>query len=214
MQRNVRHRQSIRAPLYCGAIAAIVGTGFGARAIITNLVLVSALHPPQATHVEQADLVALVRNNQTEQAFEAAFEQGDTLFATAFNAVDGVGANVGQGQRFTRVPRADLAGPGEWATHTPARATGPNAQACNACHNQAGEDGGGSAAANVHRDPEHSADLKHFIQRNGVRGRWRGSRPTNQEEIDGREDGSALTPTPDAVIARVTVRWCTRRGTY
>src|SRR6266436_2245185 len=89
-----------------------------------------------------------------------------TLFATVFNAVDGVGANVGQGQRFTRVPRADLAGPGEWATHTPARATGPNAQACNACHNQPAEDGGGSAAANVHRDPEHSADLKHFIQRN------------------------------------------------
>jgi hypothetical protein len=99
MQRNVHHRQSIRSPLYFGSIAAIVvGTGFGAHAIITNLVLVSALHAPQATHVEQTDLVALVQNNQTEQAFAAAFEQGDTLFATVFNAVDGVGANVGQGQ--------------------------------------------------------------------------------------------------------------------
>jgi hypothetical protein len=55
------------------------------------------------------------------QDFLAAFDCGDELFETAFNAVDGVGANVGDGGRFTRGPRADLAGPGEWASHLPAR---------------------------------------------------------------------------------------------
>ncbi len=43
-----------------------------------------------------------------------AFELGDELFGTQFNALDGSGANVGRGQRFTRVPRADLKGPTEW----------------------------------------------------------------------------------------------------
>jgi hypothetical protein len=148
------------------AAGVIIGSAFGARAIITNLVLVSTLHQPQAVHADQAELLGLIQSNQTEQAFEDAFEHGDQLFSTVFNAVDGVGANVGQGQRFTRVPRADLTGPGEWANHTPARATGPNAQACNACHNQVGDDGGGASAANVHRDPEHSGVLKQFIQRN------------------------------------------------
>jgi hypothetical protein len=158
-----RTRWPLRVAL---AAVVIVGSGLGARAIITNLVLVGALHAPRAEHVDQAELVALVQNNQTEQAFEEAFELGDELFETVFNAVDGVGANVGQGQRFTRVPRADLSGAGEWATHTPARATGPNAQACNACHNLPIDDGAGSAAANVHRDPEHSGILGRFIQRN------------------------------------------------
>lgn len=167
MKRSIRLRQRLgwRSGLALAAVI-VIGSALGARAIITNLVLVSALHEPQATHVDQAELIGLVQSNQTEQAFEEAFEHGDQLFATVFNAVDGVGANVGQGQRFTRVPRADLTGPGEWANHTPARATGPNAQSCNACHNQAGDDGGGSSAANVHRDPEHSGVLKNFIQRN------------------------------------------------
>ena len=72
-----------------------------------------------------------------------AFEGGDELFETVFNALDGVGANVGQGQRFTRMPRADLRGFGEWANHVPARETGPNAASCNSCHNQPSDDGAG-----------------------------------------------------------------------
>jgi len=32
---------------------------------------------------------------------------GDELFETRFNALDGAGMNVGDGGRFTRVPRAD-----------------------------------------------------------------------------------------------------------
>src|SRR5687768_9271637 len=47
------------------------------------------------------------------------FECGDVFFGTQFNALDGVGANVGDGTRFTRSPRADLRRPGQWATHVP-----------------------------------------------------------------------------------------------
>ena len=73
--------------------------------------------------------------------------------ATPFNALDGGGANVGRGQRYTRVPRADLQGGGEWFNHTPIRVTGPNAGGCFECHEQPFEDGAGTAALNVHRDP-------------------------------------------------------------
>jgi hypothetical protein len=98
------------------------------------------------------------------------FECGDVLFDTEFNAVDGVGANVGDGGRFTRVPRADLTGPGEWATHVPTRATGPNAAACTGCHRGAAIGGAGDASGpaelNVIRDPFATADPGQFIQRN------------------------------------------------
>jgi hypothetical protein len=77
------------------------------------------------------------------EAFELAFEHGDEMFETIFVAPDGVGANIGNGARFTRVPRADLAEPGQWATHTPTRITGPNAAACNGCHNKPAIDGAG-----------------------------------------------------------------------
>jgi hypothetical protein len=134
-------------------VACIIGLSAGAWAIITDLTMVDALH----------DLVAA---GEDEEAFEEAFEHGDELFETQFNALDGVGANVGQGQRFTRIPRADLNGSGEWANHVPARATGPNATSCNSCHNLSTDDGGGGASANVHRDPQHSGVLSKMIQRN------------------------------------------------
>lgn len=149
------------------AAAAVLGaSSLAAWGIITNLVLVGALHAPAAEHLDQSELLALVQNNQTEEAFEEAFEHGDELFETVFNALDGGGANVGNGQRFTRVPRADLNGPGQWGQHVPARTTGPNAQACTQCHNLPFEDAAGSAASNVHRDPLHSGVLKKFIERN------------------------------------------------
>ena len=97
--------------------------------------------------------------------FDEVFEAGDIFFDTAFNALDGGGANVGNGQRFTRVPRADLKGPGEWFNHLPARPTGPNAAACTDCHREPG-DGGGPAGSNVHRDPLRNGNLDEFIQRN------------------------------------------------
>lgn len=72
-------------------------------------------------HVDQIELVELSKVSP----------EGDELFETVFNAPDGVGADVGNGQRFTRVPRADLAA---WLSHMPPRATGPNGEACNHCH--------------------------------------------------------------------------------
>ncbi len=91
------------------------------------------------------------------------FECGDELFATRFNALDGVGANVGDNLRFTRVPRADST---EWLSHTPAWATGPNAETCAICHSGPFEDGSGLAGVNVVRDPNRGAIVGEFIQRN------------------------------------------------
>jgi cytochrome c peroxidase len=125
------------------------------------------LHEPAAEeHGDQDEMTEMVKGGQAHAAFEEAFETGDELFETLFNALDGGGANVGGGQRFTRTPRADLSGAGEWANHFPSRATGPNAQACSSCHNQPADDGAGAASGNVHRDPLHSGNLGQFIQRN------------------------------------------------
>lgn len=124
-----------------------------------DLTLIASLHEPAAEHLDQQTLNDLVTNGETEEAFDTAFEHGDELFETTFNTLDGVGAKVGNGQRFTHVPRADMIGPGNWATHFPVRVTGPNAQNCNACHNLPADDGAGGIDANVHRDPQHSADL-------------------------------------------------------
>lgn len=147
-------------------IALLMVTSFGAYAIVTDLGTVDRLHAPIAEHADQAVFHGLVAAGQTAEAFELAFELGDELFEAEFNALDGVGANVGQGQRFTRVPRADLAAGDEWANHFPARATGPNAQACNACHRKPFDDGAGGTDSNVHRDPLHSGNLASFILRN------------------------------------------------
>jgi hypothetical protein len=120
------------------------------------------VRPPQR---DQEDFVRLVDSGKSKEAFEEAFEEGEELFETKFIGEDGAGANVGKGQRFTRAPRADLDGPGEWANHFPSRVTGPNAQACTECH--AGpDDAGGPASANVSRDPLHTGDPGKFINRN------------------------------------------------
>ena len=144
----------------------LFGVTLSVWAIITDLTLVSRVHLPAAEHVDQEELKELVEQGQLDEAFAEAFEHGDELFETDFNALDGGGANVGQGQRFTRVPRADLNGPGQWATHVPPRSTGPNGTACNQCHSQLFDDGSGTTASNVHRDPLHSGVLSKFIQRN------------------------------------------------
>jgi hypothetical protein len=73
----------------------------------------------EVEHLDQSELLDLVEHGEAHEAFEIAFEHGDELFETVFSAADGVGANVGNGSLFTRVPRADLTGPGEWATHMP-----------------------------------------------------------------------------------------------
>jgi len=97
--------------------------------------------------------------------FVAIFDCGDELFETRFNAIDGVGILVGDGGRFSRVPRADLTA--TYGSNIPARETGPNGEACNLCHFDGADagDGAGPAALQHVRDPLHSADPRRFIQR-------------------------------------------------
>jgi mono/diheme cytochrome c family protein len=142
--------------------AAVLLAGASAWAIVTDFTSVANLHRPMAQHVEQAELNALPPSEE----FLEAFEIGDELFGTAFNALDGGGANVGNGQRYTRLPRADLNEPNQWRRHTPNRVTGPNAAGCFECHEQPFEDGAGTVALNVHRDPFRTGQIGQFIQRN------------------------------------------------
>lgn len=107
------------------AMAVLFGGATSAYGIVTSLGLVGDLHQPQAEHAAQSDLLALVQSGDHAAAFEGAFELGDELFEAQFNALDGSGANVGQGQRFTRVPRADLAAGDQWADHVPSARPGP-----------------------------------------------------------------------------------------
>ena len=128
--------------------------------------LAGDLAAEEVEHLDQRDLVELVEQGRALEAFELAFEHGDEMFETSFAAPDGVGVNVGNGAKFTRVPRADLSGPGQWATHQPARITGPNAAACNGCHNKPEDDGAGGIEVNVVRDPLMTGDAKDYIERN------------------------------------------------
>src|SRR6185436_6377711 len=155
--------RSARAVIVGGILIAATALTW---AITTDLSVVRTLHDAVGEHTDQYDLMALIRNGQNDEAFERAFEAGDEFFETEFNALDGGGANVGDGSRFTRVPRADLTGPGQWGVHSPKRETGPNATSCTSCHIQLFDDGSGSAVGNVHRDPLHSGRLDKFIQRN------------------------------------------------
>ena len=163
---RVAPRLARRSLWVLSGLALMAGGAAGVFAIVTNLSTVAAVHDPLAVHADQDELKALVANNQRQQAFEQAFELGDELFATPFNALDGGGANVGVGQRYTRVPRSDLRGGGEWFNHTPFRVTGPNAAGCFECHEQPFEDGAGTAAQNVHRDPFRTGLVGQFVQRN------------------------------------------------
>jgi cytochrome c551/c552 len=160
---RVRGRVSRSAGLLSAGI--VILTAAVAWAIVTDMTDVVTVHNPVAVHADQADLNAL-NATDPDAAFEEAFELGDDLFAAQFNALDGAGANVGRGQRFTRVPRADLKGATDWFSHTPARVTGPNAQGCFECHEQPFEDGSGTAAQNVHRDPFRTGNISLFVERN------------------------------------------------
>src|SRR5262249_33095321 len=147
-------------------VAGIIGLTAAGKMIVTNLGVVATLHSPVAEHIDQADLLTQIQGGQGAAAFEEAFEVGDEVFETPFNSLDGGGANVGDGQRYTRMPRADLLAPGQWARHVPERATGPNAETCANCHNRPVTDGAGGPENNVHRDPLHTADVRRMIQRN------------------------------------------------
>jgi cytochrome c peroxidase len=127
---------------------------------------VSQNHQPAATHQDQFALDALVQGGQNSGAFTQAFDAGSDQFSLDFNVLDGVGANVGNGQIFTRVPRPDLSGPGQWAQHVPQRVTGPNGQSCESCHGVPFTDGSGAISSNVMRDPLRLGSPAQMIQRN------------------------------------------------
>ncbi|WP_282606312.1 di-heme oxidoredictase family protein [Pelagibius sp. Alg239-R121] len=116
--------------------------------------------------VEQSGLNAVLAEKGAKAAFNHAFEAGDELTEFNFTAERGVGANVGEGRRFTRIPRADLTGATEWSAHLPTREGGPNATACIACHNVPMANGAGDVAVNVLVDPAHTGDPKRFLERN------------------------------------------------
>ncbi|HVH06176.1 MAG TPA: di-heme oxidoredictase family protein [Myxococcota bacterium] len=150
--------------IFLAALA--VFTRVPAAAVVADdaeLSIVDLLHDPVAEHCDQQELNAI---GDAALRFEVAFGCGDELFEVRFNALDGVGMNVGDEQRFTRVPRADLDAANEWARTIPARTTGPNGSACVSCHNEPFDDGAGLVNQNVIRDPLHTADPGRMIQRN------------------------------------------------
>lgn len=127
---------------------------------------------PESNEVEtyrpltQAFLNELAERAGASAAFKAAFEAGDELTELSFTAGDGVGAKVGEGRRFSRMPRADLSADGEWSTHLPKREGGPNATSCIACHNRPGANGAGDVALNAVIDPSHTGKPSMFLERN------------------------------------------------
>ncbi|WP_160115966.1 di-heme oxidoredictase family protein [Candidatus Halocynthiibacter alkanivorans] len=127
--------------------------------------LAAPLFAAEDLFITQAEINQLTAAGKTQEAFDFAFEAGDELFEHNFIAAQGGGANVGNGQRFTLVPRADLTTEGAWATHFPARSTGPNAQSCATCHNLPFGDGAGDVSQNNIRDPEMTGDISKFINR-------------------------------------------------
>src|SRR5436305_2113 len=162
-----KKRQQARWTLRVALTAALVASASGSWAIVTGLDLVQLLqHPAFTSHSDQGFYLALITQGQRITAFVTAFRLGDKLFETELNALDGAGANVGHGLRFTHVPRADLKGPGEWMSHVPPRDTGPNATSCLSCHGRPARDGAGLIPSNVLRDPLRSGNVAKFIERN------------------------------------------------
>src|SRR5262245_45302469 len=137
--------------------AAVIGFSGAASAITINAPEVSLLHTGNIEHCDAA---------VATHEFDEVFECGDELFGTVFNALDGVGINVGDGGRFTRVPRSDLNGTLQWNRNIPERITGPNGAACEECHNVPVGDGAGLINSNVIRDPQHLNQPQRFVQRN------------------------------------------------
>jgi hypothetical protein len=151
---------SHNAILHCSsAIALSLAFTFDARAIVDEdeLDIVSSIEPSQAMHCD-----GVVRDGD----FYEIFACGDEFFEVDFIATDGGGANVGNGQRYTRTPRADLRGLGQWADHFPQRPSGPNSASCGECHSFPVGTAAGRAGFNVTRDPFHTGDPGRMINRN------------------------------------------------
>src|SRR5262245_27076304 len=194
---------SLPSSLRWGALGVAASSLLAApvSAITINAPEVPAVHSGNIEHCDEA-----VASGE----FDEVFECGDELFAHVFNAVDGVGINVGDGGRFTRVPRSDLNGTGQWNRNIPARATGPNGQACEECHNVPVGDGAGFINSNVIRDPLHLNQPQRFVQRNtpqvlSLSGLQRLAEEMNSDlRTDERNAISAACPTNPASRHNVT----------
>jgi hypothetical protein len=109
---------------------------------------------PFVEHVDQAAITA------GRIRFQELFDLGDELFGVQFNSLDGAGVlllpdGTPLPGRFSRIP------PGG------GRFTGPNGQACVACHNTPFETSAGEAAGNVLQDPA-GAGVPPFNGRNAT----------------------------------------------
>ncbi len=143
-----------------------ISAPFGLAASAGVLTLTASLSVAQNQHVDQNELNRLIEEGRHTEAFEAAFDAGEALTSRTFDTSDGVGANIGNGGLFARIPRADLDGPEDWANHYPARETGVNAATCAACHSVPLMMGAGDLSSNILADPSHSADPAKFLTRN------------------------------------------------
>jgi hypothetical protein len=219
-------RWPARHPVARAAAVLAVSFSFGlsAWALITSAGDISLVGAVEGTgvantggHVIQSGLTTQIANGQGAAALALAVDHGDKLFAEPFNGADGIGAKVGSGERFTRMPRADKTGPGEWATHTPARATGPNAQSCTGCHSQGGDDGSGEAASNVHRDANHTGRLNQQVTRNtphlfGLGGQQKLAEEMTTDLLAIRTAGRAALGCGTSTTAGATTRALTSKG--
>src|SRR5262245_27121381 len=102
---HLGYKRLLRPSLWVLVAGLFVAFGARGSAIVTDLTNVRLVHTAAAEHITQGELRDLLREDPAAggKAFREAFEIGDELFATTFNALDGIGANVGRGQRFTRV---------------------------------------------------------------------------------------------------------------
>src|SRR5262245_5145147 len=185
-ERNMDKRCStaFRRSATAAVSAAALGLSGQVSAITIGAPEVPALH---TGNIEHCDAAVATRE------FDEVFECGDELFATVFNVVDGVGINVGNGARFSRLPRADLNGTGQWNRNVPFRITGPNGQSCEECHNVPVGDGAGLMNSNVIRDPLRTGSMHRFIERNtpqvlALAGLQRLAEEINAELLDDEAD--------------------------
>ena len=80
----------------------------------TELGLINTLHPSDLVHTSQAELNGASSAGSPSARFTLAFDRGDQEFSHQFSAAEGGGANVGDGGRYSRMPRADLKQAGQW----------------------------------------------------------------------------------------------------
>jgi Di-haem oxidoreductase, putative peroxidase len=131
-----------------------------------------ALDGKTFSSISQHFIAGKVQHGQNDQIRDSLFKVGDFLFSNHFNEADGSGCDVCLNYpfnttflRYTRTPRAQCTATGQWANQIPARATGPNAQSCDACH-QAPFDASGGVSENAVRDPGHTGNEFLYIHRN------------------------------------------------